>query len=121
MKRTKPLSDPDKQKKYDQYGADWKHAEQFEQAKKQQKPINRKAHHLMAVENITPSLMKKAPVFDFFTNVWQEQPSTKEHRRSFAGRITKAEVQLNLSDAYKTHQQTFTVNGKNIRITVPAN
>src|SRR5437773_5168240 len=25
------LSDPDKRKKYDQYGGDWKHAEQFEQ------------------------------------------------------------------------------------------
>src|SRR6187401_2615886 len=27
------LSDPEKRKKYDQYGKDWKHAEQFEQAK----------------------------------------------------------------------------------------
>src|SRR5687768_16516040 len=30
------LSDPEKRKKYDQYGKDWKHAEQFEQAKQQQ-------------------------------------------------------------------------------------
>src|SRR5690606_18101277 len=30
------LSDPEKRKKYDRYGADWKHADQFEQAKKQQ-------------------------------------------------------------------------------------
>ena len=29
------LSDPDKRKKYDQYGKDWQHAEQFEQAKQQ--------------------------------------------------------------------------------------
>ncbi|MCH5685822.1 hypothetical protein LWM68_17150 [Niabella sp. W65] len=29
-------------------------------------------------------------------------------------------MKLGLKDAYKTHQQTFTVNGKNIRITVPA-
>src|SRR5215510_47673 len=27
------LSDPEKRKKYDQYGKDWKHAEQFEQAR----------------------------------------------------------------------------------------
>ena len=27
------LSDPEKRKKYDQYGKDWKHAEQFEKAK----------------------------------------------------------------------------------------
>ena len=30
------LSDPEKRKKYDQYGKDWKHAEQFEQARQQQ-------------------------------------------------------------------------------------
>src|SRR5690349_3366600 len=27
------LGDPEKRKKYDQYGKDWKHAEQFEQAR----------------------------------------------------------------------------------------
>jgi len=30
------LSDPEKRKKYDQYGADWQHAEEFEKAKQQQ-------------------------------------------------------------------------------------
>jgi curved DNA-binding protein len=29
------LSDPEKRKKYDQYGQDWKHADQFEKAKQQ--------------------------------------------------------------------------------------
>src|SRR5215813_6041966 len=31
------LSDPEKRKKYDQYGKDWKHAEQFEQARQSQR------------------------------------------------------------------------------------
>src|SRR4026208_1023481 len=30
------LSDPEKRKKYDQYGKDWKHADQFEQARQSQ-------------------------------------------------------------------------------------
>src|SRR5262245_43182153 len=30
------LSDPEKRKKYDQYGKDWEHAEQFEQARHSQ-------------------------------------------------------------------------------------
>src|ERR1043165_3384150 len=30
------LSDPEKRKKYDQYGKDWQHAEQFEQARQYQ-------------------------------------------------------------------------------------
>src|SRR5438034_11803701 len=33
------LSDPEKRKKYDEYGKDWQHAEQFEQARQsQQRP-----------------------------------------------------------------------------------
>ena len=31
-----------------------------------------------------------------------------------------AQLQLDLAQAYETHQQTLTVNGKNIRITIPA-
>src|SRR6478735_4123612 len=36
------LNDPEKRKKYDQYGKDWQHAEQFEQARQsqQQHPRN---------------------------------------------------------------------------------
>src|SRR5688572_9616471 len=30
------LSDPEKRKKYDQYGKDWQHAEQFEKARQEQ-------------------------------------------------------------------------------------
>ena len=30
------LGDPEKRKKYDQYGKDWKHAEQFERARQSQ-------------------------------------------------------------------------------------
>src|SRR3954470_14232789 len=30
------LSDPEKRKKYDQYGENWKHAEEFEKARQQQ-------------------------------------------------------------------------------------
>src|ERR1051326_7106108 len=30
------LSDPEKRKKYDQYGKDWKHAEEFERARQSQ-------------------------------------------------------------------------------------
>src|ERR1700740_1256625 len=30
------LSDPEKRKKYDQYGKDWEHAEQFEKARQSQ-------------------------------------------------------------------------------------
>ena len=34
------LSDPEKRKKYDSYGENWQHAEQFEQARQQQQYSN---------------------------------------------------------------------------------
>ncbi len=38
----------------------------------------------------------------------------------FRGEDYNAELHLDLMDAYETHQQTLTVNGKKIRITIPA-
>ncbi|MBK7099754.1 MAG: J domain-containing protein [Sphingobacteriales bacterium] len=116
------LSDPDKRKKYDQYGADWKHAEQFEQAKNQQQsayqsqgtPFDTGGEYYAFTDE------EGAGFSDFFSQMFGRSRKQQGTQAKFRGQDYRAEVQLNLSDAYKTHQQTFTVNGKNIRITVPA-
>ncbi|MGZ4055515.1 MAG: J domain-containing protein, partial [Bacteroidia bacterium] len=46
--------------------------------------------------------------------------SRSSRQAKFRGQDFNAELHLNLTDAYKTHQQTLAVNGKNIRITIPA-
>ena len=38
----------------------------------------------------------------------------------FKGQDFNAELQLDLKDVYKTHKQTLTIKGKNIRLTIPA-
>jgi curved DNA-binding protein len=38
----------------------------------------------------------------------------------FRGQDFNATLQLDLKDVYRTHKQTLTVNGKNIRLTIPA-
>jgi len=38
----------------------------------------------------------------------------------FKGQDFHAELHLDLQDVYKTHKRTLTVNGKNIRLTIPA-
>jgi curved DNA-binding protein len=45
---------------------------------------------------------------------------SQKTNRKFRGQDIEAALQLKLSDVYKTHQQTFTINGKNLRITIPA-
>lgn len=111
------LSDPDKRKKYDAYGANWKQAEQFEQAKQQQSSGG--GNPFAGNSEGYYSFGEGEDYSDFFASMFGNAgPRSKQTR--FKGSDYRASLQLNLSDAYKTHQQTFTVNGKNIRITIPA-
>ncbi len=110
------LSDPDKRKKYDQYGKDWKHAEQFEQARQQQ--------HRNTGDGRGESFYdfeSGGDFSDFFESMFGRS-SHRSHggQAKFRGQDVHAELKINLTDAYKTHQQTFNINGKNIRITIPA-
>ena len=108
------LSDPEKRKKYDQYGKDWQHAEQSEQAKqsRQQGP-GRKTYS----GNFGDSEFS-----DFFTSMFGNMGSGgfQQRQTKFRGEDYHAELHLNLTDVYKTHQQVLTVNDKSIRITIPA-
>ncbi|TMI81234.1 MAG: J domain-containing protein [Bacteroidetes bacterium] len=110
------LSDPEKRKKYDEYGKDWQHAEQFEQARQsQQRP--------RGFESGTFSGdFGNSEFSDFFTSMFGDMGGGgfRGRQTKFRGEDYHAELQLNLSDVYKTHQQVLTVNGKNIRITIPA-
>ncbi|MEQ8302936.1 MAG: J domain-containing protein [Cyclobacteriaceae bacterium] len=107
------LSNPEKRKKYDKYGKDWKHADQFEKAKQQQQ---------------SRSTNQGGPQFgnedysDFFESMFGGGSSSRQSRSSikFRGQDYHAELQLNLRDVYTTHQRTLTINNKNIRITIPA-
>jgi len=46
--------------------------------------------------------------------------SERCRQTQYRGQGYNAELTLSLIDAMETHQQTLTVNGKNIRITIPA-
>ena len=108
------LSDPEKRKKYDQYGKDWKHADAFEQAKQQQgQPKGR------AKQNYQSGDFSGEDFSDFFESMFggggRQGSQTK-----FRGQDLNAELHLKLSDVYKTQKQTLTINGKSIRLTFPA-
>ena len=120
------LSDPEKRKKYDQYGADWKHAEQFEEARRQQKAGNYAGGSTFG-NGGNPFGEGEYYSYgdgdgdysDFFASMFGNRGGGGRQTK-FKGQDYRASVQVNLTEAYKTHQQIFTVNGKNIRITVPA-
>jgi curved DNA-binding protein len=109
------LGDPEKRKKYDQYGKDWKHAEQFDHARQSQQ------HSSGQWGQTFTGNFEEGDYSDFFESLFggggrrRRSPQTK-----FRGQDIQGEFQLKLTDAFKTHQQTFSVNEKNIRITIPA-
>jgi len=109
------LSDPEKRNKYDKYGKDWQHAEQFENAKQyqEQSPDFRGQKYSRAQSG--------GDFSDFFESMFGGSAKAGRSRQvKFRGEDYTAQLQLNLSDAFKTHKQTLTVNGRNIRITIPA-
>ncbi|HET6766850.1 MAG TPA: J domain-containing protein [Chitinophagaceae bacterium] len=108
------LSDPEKRKKYDQYGKDWQHAEQFEQARhSRQQGFGRETFS---------GDFSESEFSDFFTSMFGNMGGGgyRQRQTKFRGEDYHAELQLNLTDVYKSHQQVLTVNNKNIRITIPA-
>ena len=112
------LSDPEKRKKYDQYGEDWKHAEQFEQAQQQQRRSSGAGAGMGGQQSGFGNASGFSDFFEqFFGGGGFGQGGTQIRYR---GEDYHAELHMALMDAYTTRQQVLTVNGKNIRITIPA-
>lgn len=107
------LSDPEKRKKYDQYGKDWQHAEQFEQARRQQQSY-------AGQEEPGFSGDFGGDFSEFFSSLFGGGGRSQRRQAGFKGQDYNAELHLTLREAATTHQQTLTVNGNKIRITIYA-
>lgn len=111
------LSDPVKRKKYDQHGKDWQHAEQFNQ----QKQPRYQEQQSNAGRGRYQGGQSEGDFSDFFESIFGGSGRTGRSRHvKYRGEDFNAELHLDLIDAYKTHKQTLTVNGKKLRITIPA-
>ena len=115
------LSDPEKRKKYDSYGENWKHGEEYEKAHQAQQAAGG-GFSGFGGSGYTYSGGDDDDSFsDFFSSLFGNAGGGgRRSQAKFRGQDFNAELRLNLTDVYTTHQQTLTVNGKNIRITIPA-
>ncbi|MGW8121032.1 DnaJ C-terminal domain-containing protein [Roseivirga echinicomitans] len=107
------LSNVENRKKYDKYGKDWKHAEEFEKAQQQRQ------HSQQSYQQQGSGGFSEHDYSDFFESMFGDHGS-RGHNVQFKGQDYNAELQLDLNDVYTTHKRTLTVNGKNIRLTIPA-
>lgn len=110
------LSNVENRKKYDEYGKDWKHAEEFEKAKKHQQSQNQYSQQGYSNESYS-----EQDFSDYFESMFGGgRSSSRQSKTKFKGQDFNAEMHLNLKDVYESHQQILTINNNKIRLTIPA-
>ena len=109
------LSNPEHRKKYDKYGKNWKHAEEFEKANtKQQQNYAYKGNRK------TYSKFNEEDFSDFFSSMFGNSFQQQRGQQVFRGRDYRTELNLKLTDILESKKHTITINNKNIRLTIPA-
>lgn len=116
------LGDPEKRKKYDEYGENWRHAEEFEAQRRQySNSANGRGGYdfggFGGFGDFSGSAGNSSGFSDFFEQLFGSGLRGAKNNR---GEDISATLTLSLREAAVTHQQTFTVGGEKIRITVPA-
>ncbi len=118
------LSDPEKRAKYDKYGENWKHGEEYEKARQQYQRQQHEWNNQRGGQTFyTQGDFTDEDFSEFFHSMFGHgftQRSGGGGSRKFKGGDYQAELPLTLRQAMYTHQQTLTLDGKNIRITIPA-
>lgn len=111
------LSDPEKRKKFDKYGKDWQHADEFEKAGQQRS---------QGTGGFNPNQgggasYSEDDFSDFFGSMFGGQGKKRAGGAAkYRGQDFNAELHLDIKDVFVSHKQTLTVNGKSIRLTIPA-
>ncbi|WP_111708673.1 DnaJ C-terminal domain-containing protein [Lutibacter citreus] len=102
------LSNSENRIKYDNYGKDWKHSEQFEKEKQRQSSQRQQGY-------------SEQDFSDYFSSMFGGNSSSyKQGNRKYRGQDFNTELHLNLKDVFETHKQVLTINNKKIRLTIPA-
>lgn len=126
------LGDPVKRKKYDEYGEHWKHADEFEAQKQAQGWSGTGdfgGHGSGYGADNKDTYWYSSDGQDFssgdsgFSDFFESLFGGHRHRETnsgFRGQDYHAKLNLSLREAAQTHKQILTVNGKTVRITIPA-
>ncbi len=106
------LSDPEKRKKYDAYGANWKQADAFNNQQQY-------TSHQHQGADFDPSF-NHSGFSDFFESLFGSTNNSYYKTNRFKGEDYQTEFHLSLQEAATTHKRILNINGKKIRITIPA-
>ncbi|MBL7710944.1 MAG: J domain-containing protein [Chitinophagaceae bacterium] len=112
------LTNADSRKKYDEHGADWKHADEINRARAQQ----RQQYSQGGGQQFDPSDFGGGDYSDFFESMFGGSGGFRSGGRNvqFKGQDYNYELQLELKEVYQTHKRVLEVNGKKLQLTIPA-
>lgn len=112
------LSNQENRKKYDQYGENWQHGPEYEKAKNQQQ---QHYQNNGGQQGGFGGFSDGADYSNFFESMFGGGSTRGGGRNAnFKGQDFNAELHLDLNEVYTTQKRTLTINGKNIRLTIPA-
>ncbi len=105
------LSDPEKRKKYDTYGKNWQQGAAQEEAQRSYRQSADFGGGQFSGD------FGGDRFSDFFASMFG---AGGRSNAKYRGENLSATLQMNLTEVFKTHKKTITINGRNIRITIPA-
>lgn len=120
------LSNAENRKKYDEYGENWKHAEEFEKARQQQANQGGFADYSQFGGSRSGGGASytysgdDGDFSDFFESLFGQRRGQSSGRHAYRGQDYTSEMHISLRDASQTHKRVLNVNGKDLRITIPA-
>lgn len=106
------LSDDENRKKYDKYGENWKHGEEYEKAQSQSRQQSRGQSGQQSYSGGDYS--------DFFESMFGGAGRSSGQAPKYKGQDFNAQLPLDLKDIYTSQTQVLTVNDTKIRLTIPA-
>ncbi|RYD98517.1 MAG: J domain-containing protein [Sphingobacteriales bacterium] len=119
------LGNPENRAKYDKYGEHWQQGEAYEKARQQQQQSRGGSGN--PFDGYTYEEFGDGGDYsDFFSSIFGNRGGGGGSYRKgsasgkFKGQDIEAALTLQLSQVQQTHQQTFEINGKKVRITIPA-
>ena len=114
------LSNPEDRKKYDKYGKDWERGEEYEKYQQQNQGQQRRQYSNAGSQS--QGNFEGDDFSDFFSSMFGQSGGRQSQRsqQQFRGQDLNAQLSIDITEVSKTHKKELTINGKNIRITIPA-
>ncbi len=114
------LSNAENRKKYDKYGKDWERGEEYEKYQQQNQSQQNRQYTNSGQQSY--GSYEGEDFSDFFSSMFGQSGGRQSQRsqQQFRGQDLNAQLSIDITEVSKTHKKEFTVNGKNIRITIPA-